>query len=252
MMETEIIQSGCPMPERINNNPDQKPIVFTFIRVGHPSNPKGHYGSEYEVACEEGVTRTFSGEIVAEFLHDDDMPPQLRAKGWWSMMQLYNPEADIGNRENIYFTGLDTVFIKDLNALIDAMDTIDRDIVGCRCFQDGEFNTMVLRIRKGSKGARKVWEAAKARNFNFPPNESEHLFVREVAGKYLGMIPDYLALSYKVETKQFTDFGKRERTPLEKASVLVFHGRPRPHEVASNPNKPLHQLIKDNWVSSKS
>ena len=71
-------------------------------------------------------------------------------------MQLYNPDAEIGNPDGtIFAAGLDTVFLRNIDGIEAAMRSVDADIVSARCPSRGGFNSQVFMIRRNSEGARR-------------------------------------------------------------------------------------------------
>jgi hypothetical protein len=179
------------------------------------------------------------------------MPPFMRYRGWWGMMQLYNPEADIGNPDgNIYSGGIDTVFLRDIDKLEAAFNAVDADIVGVRCPNRGGFNSMLLRIRKGSPGALRVWNAATSSEKYHPRMVAfegmEHKFVRGVAADYIGVLPDEYTDSYKLHVGLFPEHARKPQD-IDKISALFFHGRPRPLDVCENPGALMRDVVVENW-----
>lgn len=218
--------------------------IWTFLRCGNNGNPIGDYGPQYEPALRGNLKEVSHGECDAEFIHDEDLPEGLRYGGWWTLMGLYNPDADIGNEDgNIYTGGTDTVFLRDIDKVMKTMDEMPEDIVGSRCFAGGGFNTMLLRIRKGSPGAVKVWEACKAKNFKMDPRYPEFKFVRDCAAGHTAILPDELTASYKQCAGMFPETVRK--SDVGTANVMVFHGHPRPHEVT--PGMPHEELIYSLW-----
>lgn len=215
--------------------------VWTFIRCGKDLRPAGDYGEEYETATGESV-RAVGG--TPEFLHDEDMPGWLQRRGWWGMMQLYNPEGKMGNPNGvIYAAGLDTVFLRDLPRLERALDAVDKDIVGVRCFSRGKFNDMVLRIRRWSDGALKVWDAL-TKQMEFLG--MEHRFVEHEAAGHVGWIPDEYVDSYKLQVGLFPDHIRKPQD-MDRICALVFHGRPRPLDVCNQLASPMREVVVDHW-----
>jgi len=217
--------------------------VWTFVRCGINGRADGVYGEEYERAH---IRRLAEMGDRAEFVHDEDMPEPLRYRGSWGMLALYNLDLKIGNDDgNIYVAGLDTVFLRDLDKMADALDAVDADVVGAPCFGDGEFNSMVLRIRRGSRGARSIWSALVNRDFN-PRERCEHYFVRRACSS-LGVMEHGYVESYRGHLGKFKRQRHMPAVDLDKACALVFHGPVKPHDVANNETVRLHDLVRENW-----
>lgn len=218
---------------------------WSFLRCGKDGRAEGDYGIEYEYAATEGVARASGGAFDAEFMRDADLPPRLRRRGWFGLLNFYNPDIRFGNEDGaIYVSGLDTVFLRDLGWLADELDAVGKDIVGCPCFVDGKFNDYVLRIQRGSQGARQIWDRVLEQNYKIV-DKMEHRFIRKAGAPHYGMIaPNQSVLSYKVQIGKWKKyFGKQG--PLENAKVIAFHGHPRPHEVKETDS--LYDLIAANW-----
>ncbi|MCP4898903.1 MAG: hypothetical protein GY906_18175, partial [bacterium] len=218
--------------------------VWTFVYCGKDGDPSGGvYNARYLLAAESGLA--VHGRR-AEFITDDDLPEPLRYRGSWGMLGFYNPDLDIGNPNgSIYAAGLDTAFIRNLDELEAALDACPADIAGVRCFVDGKFNTQVIRVRRGSEGARKLWAAGVACDFQFH-DRCEHRAIRRIAGEHTGTIPDHLTESYKLYTRHAV-FPERDRQELDDISALVFHGVPRPHDVCEDTAAPLHDFVMKHW-----
>jgi hypothetical protein len=217
--------------------------VWTFVRCGIGGKPEGVYGENYETAARK---RLESLGDSAQFVHDADMPEALRYRGSWGMLALYNPALNIADDNgNIYVAGLDTVFLRDLDRLAGALNEVDADVVGNKCFGDGGFNSMVLRIRHGSPGAVRVWETLVAENFK-PRERCEHYFMRRACPS-LGTMETGHIESYRGHVGSFRRLDHVPAVPLDDVCALVFHGRPKPHEVATDSKYLLHELVRENW-----
>jgi hypothetical protein len=221
-------------------------MIWTFVHCGVYGKPEGFYDERYTKAL-EGRMADFGHTV--EFVGDKDMPEPLRYRGAWGMLSLYNPDLRAGNANGcVYAMGLDTVILQDPQRIADALDDVGTDIVGCVCPSDGQFNTMVLRIRRGSPGAREVWDAATKRGF-FPKAKKpfvEHKAVRRFAGNNVGCMRTGIVQSYKSHIGTFPRNHTREHK-LEDLAALVFHGEPNPHDVCEDKTAPLHDVVMQNW-----
>lgn len=212
--------------------------IWTFFRVGQGGNPEGIYDERYERAAREGIDRTSGGTFRAEFIHDGALPEFLRYRGWWCFMQCFNPRARVGNTGGVvYCAGLDTVFLRDLPRLVAALDEVGADVAGVPCPSDGEYNSFVFRVRRGTPGANAVWQALIEDKHR---HAMEHIFVRQNCPS-LGVIPPELVVSYKAEA----GVSGRRQYGTDGACAIAFHGRPRPHEIDGK--GPLQQLVVENW-----
>jgi hypothetical protein len=218
--------------------------TWTFVHCGVYGKPEGFYDERYTQAA---IRRLGEMGRRVEFVTDDDMPKALRYRGSWGMLALYNPELEIGNDDGvIYAAGLDTVFLRDIERIEHGLDATGADIAGSRCPSDGHFNTMVLRIRRGSESARAVWDAVSANGFNYKKPAVEHKLVRRFSPS-VGIMENGIVSSYKVQTARFpaTHTGHWSVSDL---SALVFHGFPKPHEVCEDAEQfELHDVVMEHW-----
>jgi hypothetical protein len=222
--------------------------VWTFVRCGIDGKSDGVYDKDYETAIAANIDEVSEGKHRAEFVHDIDMPGALRYRGSWGMLALYNPDLDIGNKDgNIYFAGIDTIFLRDMDRLVETMRDIDKDIVGNRCPSEGTFNTMVGKIRRGSPGALHVWNHCLKLNFDFPPRPTEHKIVRELAKDYIGLIPDGLVESYKLHIGAFFSREVQRQKNLDNVCALAFHGKRKQKDLCEWKEAPLRDLVIENW-----
>jgi hypothetical protein len=216
--------------------------------------PEGFYDERYVRAC-TGRMADFGHTVT--YIHDEDMPEALRYRGNWGMLSLYNPDLDIDTDGVIYAQGIDTVFLKDpenIRAALDEVGETGVDIVGSVCASDGKFNTMGLRIVRGSPGAMAIWEAAKEHDFFRPrglyvgaggDRLVEHKAVRRFAGQHTGTMRTGLVQSYKAHIGKFPRRYMGEPR-IEDITALAFHGHPNPHEVLEG-DWPLQDLIMEHW-----
>ncbi len=221
-------------------------IPWTFVRVSNTHDRKREFGEEYERAAVEGIRYASAGFCAAEFVHDEHLPSFLRGGGWWGKLALFDPECPFGSNGVIHFADLDTVFHGDLFEMMRRMEQVDRDVVGIADFGPrGGWESGIMRIRKGSPGALRVWAAIQGASLH--PNTPDGKFIASAAGGALGYMPDELTASYKVEAGTFPLNPARKRGALARASVLCFHGWPKPHDVLADPGMSLHDFVKENW-----
>jgi hypothetical protein len=171
---------------------------------------------------------------------------------WWYKMQLFNPEHHAGNL--LYFD-LDCVIINDLS-WIPALST--------ECFWTiRDFRYLQRKTYSGMNSSVMWWNVSK---FAHVWHEFDQLDINRTVVKYPGD-QDYLGVAIDPSQRrhfdqqhlqswrwQVSDGGYNFATRKPHApgsgsnayiggetSILVFHGRPKPHECTSDP------VIANNW-----
>ena len=189
--------------------------------------------------------------------HDRSVPPHMikhcltewegisgLKRSWWYKMQLFNPEHHQGNM--LYFD-LDCVIINDLSWLTALHTDYFWTIRDFRYLQSAGFNGMNSSVM--------WWNVNK---FAHIWHDFEKLNVNDVTRRYQGD-QDYIgAVLSPTQRRHFEsqhlqswrwqvadggfDFAKRKpKLPgtgaqvSGDASILVFHGRPKPHECTNHP-----------------
>ncbi|HKX46143.1 MAG TPA: hypothetical protein VJP77_05535 [Planctomycetota bacterium] len=222
--------------------------TVVLVRVPAPDCSE-KYDVGYERAAIEGIRRTSSAEVrVLNRILRPDGGPIL---GWWAKLGLFDPRADLP--ETVYFFDLDTVFLRDLDRILDAMDADPAPVVGLRDYMRPEFASGVMRIRRDTDAARRVWARAVSRNFREGPGD-QHLIGKALLPSDVGYVPDALAPSYKVLSRMVSPENVRRSgraaSTAGEASVICFHGKPTVREVAEDPAAPYHALVRENWRDS--
>lgn len=216
-----------------------------FVRSG-PSEvyaPGSALGDDYERAAINGVRSSSFGFARAEVLHIKSGP--FSRAGRWSMLELYRPGRGI-----IYGAGLDTVFCRNLNVVLDGLDDAaaksGRGIAGVELLDEGRWTDAMVRIDTDGDDARRVWDAAMSLS-RIPP-AAPRLEIDFVKSKADPALAVGLPLeSYKGAIGKLKHTYREPMAP-EKIHVLAFHGRPMVHEVYSAPDGGvIESLVKMYW-----
>jgi hypothetical protein len=197
----------------------------------------GDYDWEYVERLHHGVTEHTSQPLEFICLTDlEDTPeslsPDIRIysllhgwPGWWSLMEWYNiPGPAIA-------VGLDTVFVGDVSPLFDHLSEHPKAVIGMSdVYEPGKLQTSLM-----AWGGDVRWIYEKFLKDGPEKIRAEHRGDQEwlrsigLAVTFIqGILPGFV-VSYKA------DLGRGKVPPPDSAAVVVFHGRPRPHEVKNPP-----------------
>lgn len=172
---------------------------------------------------------------------------------WWVKMAMFDPNNFPPN-EVVYWVDLDVVFLKDFGGLMDAMDRVAYEtgapIVSIRDFHvPNQNNGSLYRIDRGRPAFDKFY-AEHLMGFSPPPEglfpTGDQQWLTKNAMEYMAFLDDRWTCSYKA-AKEPEKWLQGRRNDPKLASLLVFHGRPMPHEVAEDPQAFLHDEVLENW-----
>ena len=221
------------------------------------------YDWEYVEKLYNMLTRTIPAGIRFHVYteHDRSVPPHMikhilddwgvsgPKKSWWYKMQLFNPEHFKGNL--LYFD-LDVVVIRDLTWLTELPTDYFWTIKDFRYLQNHRISTinsstMWFNVEKFSW----IWDKFLLGNIldtmkQYPGDQDYLNHVLDVNQRRF--FEDRYFESYRWQCQDGGyDFLRREhRFPKsgmrvnDDTSVVVFHGKPKPHEVSDS-------LVKDFW-----
>lgn len=182
----------------------------------------GIYTPEWAQKLKHGVARNLSAEHRFLCLSDMDVPGvdtvglRHRYPGWWSKIELFEPKLFPGP---VLYLDLDCIVTGPLDSL-----PVRNGFAMCRDFLGHGFNSSVMSWAGDMTG---VYDA-----FRTQPEELMRKYDRERPGGRIGdqafiedhtepqALPDGAVVSYRVSG--------REARP--EASVVAFHGKPKPHE----------------------
>lgn len=192
-------------------------------------------GIDYVVALRDGVRRWLTG-VEHRFVCLTDRPGDLPwgmcgirlppgLHGWWNKIALFRPAPEMASGRVLYFD-LDTVIARDISPLgkyagpfAALADPADGKHIGSGVMA-WEAGTCVDIWQR--------WNEAGSPMFHPRGDQSWIEAMRPAARRLQDEFPGMFA-SYKLDCRD----GKPEA-----ASVVYFHGKPRPHEV------------QDNWVKA--
>ncbi|MFI5401327.1 MAG: hypothetical protein ACHQ1G_00095 [Planctomycetota bacterium] len=219
----------------------------TVVLIRVPDvNGREKYDLGYEEAAIRGIGRiaTANIRILRRVLRPDGSP----LLGWWAKLGLFDPRADLP--ETVYFFDLDTVFLRDVDRILDAMDADPAPVVGLRDYMRPVFASGVMRIRRDTNAAVRVWARAVLKGFREGAGDQD-LIGRALEPPDVGYVPDALAPSYKVLAGKVSPENVRRSgraaSTADEASVICFHGVPTVRDVATDPAAPYHALVRANW-----
>jgi hypothetical protein len=159
-------------------------------------------------------------------------PLLSRAPGWWQKISLFRDRLPGVETDRILFLDLDVVIVGDLSEMIGESG----DFIACRDWppevrqQDMSFNSSVFLLRVGSQP--RIWSGFDEVRIpsGWHATDQEWITTHIPAGDRRFFPYDWTP-SYKLRRLQ-------ESYPPE-AKVILFHGRPKPHECGG--------WVKDKW-----
>lgn len=163
--------------------------------------------------------------------------------GWWTKLKLFDRAV---LDEEFLFVDLDQIVLKSLDPLIEYSSSNPHlPIIGMLDFYYESFGSDVLLVRP-SETTQGIWDAyASGEMFVAEGHSSgDQDFIEGYAksrgiAQHLGMFPSEWFVSYKVLRKVATSDPSKVPETLASALFLVFHGRPKQHEVL----QPARSLI---------
>lgn len=191
-------------------------------------------GAEYVRKLRNGVARHLHVPHVFRVYTDDVLRhwPSLQeietikpkaGGGWWNKVHLFNPFSFVPGDRVLYFD-LDTIIVGDLDALARARGILH---LGKWGWTKNDYGSGVMAWTHGEHS--EIWER----------------FTPEVPSKFRGdqdwmthlggwpALPDGACVSYRYHCQ-------KAGVPPRGASVVCFHGTPKPHEVQE-------QWAQENW-----
>jgi len=145
--------------------------------------------------------------------------PDPHLKGWWNKLSLFRPGLfDDGDR--VLFFDLDTLITGRLDELVECASEF---AILSDFMRPNGLQSSVMSWRAGGQ-ATKIWGAYEEQGFP-EIDGGDQAFIEHTAWSYeiLQRLYPSLFVSYKVSGGKIPS----------KASVVVFHGKPRPHEVTT-------------------
>lgn len=184
-------------------------------------------GARYVNALYRGVTRNSSKPVHFTCFTDDPsgydegvealkLPSGIN--GWWNKVALFHPNA-FEDGERVTYLDLDTVVVNSIDELLDydgpfaALEDV---------YRPGAISSGVMAWEHGMHN--NIWEEWKAEGFPSDPHGDQGWIERKVGETvfFQDAFPGKL-VSYKVHCRSIG-------TVPTSASVVFFHGKPRPHE----------------------
>jgi hypothetical protein len=227
--------------QRLGENPPQLLPAPTIVPRALSHIVGIRVGDRYDEADERAwvsgihrtTTRTHTVRVIRE---DEDLD------GWWVKFRLFDPAMDLPRV--VYFFDMDLVFRRDLDAVLDALDAIPHPVAAMwDWFVPGEFGSAVMRIDRESDVALRVWDRFQAERHMLTGGDQGH--IGRFLGDEWGAIPDRLLCSYKTTIGRFPKNADRDHGKVDEVSILGFHGRPRPAEVAAHAGWPHHAMLRE-------
>lgn len=227
-----------------------KPILWTVLRSG------GEYGPEHVIAVRKNLSKVYPGAIlgvISDQTHKwpgefgqifEARPPQPHWPGWWMKMWMFSQELPFAS-DGLFYCDLDTVFVGPLaDILLAEGDIVLRDFfrggamdgkprAGFAKPSGHDIGSGFMRWSHGTRLA--IWAEWK-RDPEFWMNEAgAHgdqraiMFILDrlrCRPSYWQDVMPGKIVSYKADIKMV---GRQDPPPT--ASVVCFHGQPRPWAV---------------------
>lgn len=208
-----------------------KITIASVLKLG------GDYDVKYVNALANGVTKNLT--VPYEFVCLTDcvegfntnvhriIPLSHNFQSWWSKIELFAP--DKFNTERVFFLDLDTIITSNINDIA----TYSGNFFGLRDF----FNQMglgsgLMAWRSSdpimSQIYEKFMESPTAHMNNHRMGDQE--FINNTLGNYIEYVQDLYPNRIYSYKKDCVDAYKNIKVP-EEASIVCFHGKPRPHQV---------------------
>lgn len=186
--------------------------------------------------------------------HDRSVPPHMikhclqdwpgisgPRKSWWYKLQLFNPEHFSGDL--LYFD-LDVVITNDIQWILSGSTDCFWGLRDFRYLQRGAVNTINSSVMWFNvDGFRSLWSKLQTENIQDiarrMPGDQDYI-TRSLDFNRVRFLPQNRIISwrwqaldggYDFATRRHRTQGQGTQIPAE-ASVLVFHGRPKPHQIS--------------------
>jgi hypothetical protein len=186
-------------------------------------------GVEYTNVLFDSVRRNLEGGMPGRFIVFTDDPSgydsgietrpiPTRLEGWWCKLALFRPHLfPVGDR--VLYFDLDTVITGSIDAL---------------AAYDGDFGILADFYRPlGLQSSVMAWEAGKHTRI-WEDYEKAGCPMDDPGGDQAWIEKCYQAKRERLQVKfpgMFVSYKKSGGVIPDKASVVVFHGKPRPHEI---------------------
>ena len=208
-------------------------IIVTVLKVG----------KEYSTKHAQWLHSQLPKDLQSVCLSDadvagvDTLPLTGNWPGWWSKLEIFNPELPTIGDQDLLFLDLDTVIVGDISPLLEvqkftALTDFYREKMPC-----APMASAVMYIPEAIK--KRVWTAwlddpkENMRQCNSPEKHGDQGFIGSVisADRWQDIMPGSI-ISYK------KDIVRQGKIPLAVGNGLVphdtrivcFHGKPRPWE----------------------
>ena len=163
--------------------------------------------------------------------------PPTNLRGWWQKLSLFKP--GVADELNLYLD-LDVVVIDSLDELVERY-SFKPMATAWNWAQSGHGGCQSSVMLWGGQDAHKLYNEFDHSIAHWPPinrppilwGDQEHITVCRDNGFPVTEIEKGLIVSYKYHCRQ-------EKKPPSNARVVVFHGKPDPHECPE-------QWIRDAW-----
>jgi len=197
------------------------------------------YGPDYVSKLQNMVRRHCTIDYQFICLTDDPVVGveclelvEKNVQGWWNKLLLFHPEQ-----------GLDgTVLFFDLDMLI--YDNIDdlltwgslEDFTACRDFLFDEIGGCTMRFQPEKYHF--IWDRWNEKGRPNIPHGDQKWITDQLDS--WNPLPDQWVVSYKVPDRANRSFLQTGHYIPEGSKVMAFHGKPKPHEVATD-------FVLENW-----
>jgi hypothetical protein len=230
--ETSLVVKWFPMSQRPNIiRTNEKITVATVLKLG------GDYDVSYvnalANACDQHLTIPYEFVCLTDceegFNNNVNriVPLEFSFERWWSKMELFIPNKF--KTERIFYMDLDTIITDN----IDDIATYSGNFFGLRDFYNqvglgsglmawGNDNPTIFQIYE------KFMENPESNIRNHRMGDQE--FIDKVLGKYMEYAQDLYPNRIYSYKKDCVDAYKNIKIP-DTASIVCFHGKPRPHQV---------------------
>ena len=161
--------------------------------------------------------------------------------GWWNKMQLFSEEAEL--RGPCLYMDLDVVIMKNINELATFGDDMTFGVINDFNIATKEYNSSIMKFNN-EVATDIIWKPFLQKKGDMMKLQGDQNAMSRLVkdSPYLKVMPDEWTFSYKWHNREKPRFHKTEWTfeLVPTAKVVVFHGRPWPHESDQN-------WVKENW-----
>jgi len=151
------------------------------------------------------------------------IPMQYKWGGWWSKLNLFNPELE--KYRPFLYMDLDTAVVGDIETVFPSIELSEKFIVLEDFYQKGKLASGLLWIPANSEKVKTIWNySLKKKNVSIRQRMDK--FIREVASQDL-FFQEYTDVIYTYKPR----FEGHLKTLPKNASIICFHGKPRMNEI---------------------